>query len=167
MNEVCILTQSMTPNQISAACEPTIGVSIFCVVAAIIGRMMNAISKKSRKNARKKIKRLIKIRNPQGPPGRDDSMFSSHLLPSTPKKNDGEAGRSDQDENHHGGYPHGGLVALLDQLAQLGNAVGFETKPSHREISYRESQLEQQGYGVERAEQHAHRAGGQTDHEDP
>src|SRR6266481_6254490 len=83
------------------------------------------------------------------------------------EKNDGGAGGSDQDENHHGGYPHGGLIALLDQSAQLGNAVGLETKPSHREIRARKGQLEQQGNGVEQAEQHADRAGDQTEHKDP
>jgi len=33
--------------------------------------MMKAISKKSRKNARKKMKRLMKSRKPQTPPGRE------------------------------------------------------------------------------------------------
>ena len=47
MNDVCMFTQSMTPNQISAASAPTTGVRIFCAIGAIIGRMMKAISKKS------------------------------------------------------------------------------------------------------------------------
>src|SRR5712671_3819732 len=80
MNEVCMLTQSMTPNQINAASAPTTGVKIFCAIGATIGRMMKAISKKSRKNARKKMKRLMKIRKPQTPPGNDVSMCSSHSL---------------------------------------------------------------------------------------
>ena len=80
-----MLTQSMTPNQISAASAPTTGVSTFCAIGATIGRMMKAISKKSRKNARKKMKTLMKIRKPQTPPGSDVSMCSSHTPPETPR----------------------------------------------------------------------------------
>ena len=48
--------------------------------------MMKAISKKSRKNARKKTNRLTTIRKPQTPPGRFDIRCSTHRLPSTPWK---------------------------------------------------------------------------------
>ena len=48
-----------------------------------------------------------------------------------------EAGRADQDEHHHGGDAHGRLVALLDQVAQFGNADGLEADPDHREIGDR------------------------------
>jgi hypothetical protein len=47
--------------------------------------MMKAISKKSRKNARKKMNRLMKIRKPQTPPGNEVSMCSSHTPPETPR----------------------------------------------------------------------------------
>src|SRR6202035_1123188 len=96
--------------------------------------MMKAISKKSRKNARKKMNRLMKIRNPQTPPGSDVSMCSSHTPPETPRKTTEKPGRADQDEYDHGGNAHGRLVALLDQAPQLGNAHGLETNPDHGEI---------------------------------
>ncbi len=80
-----MLTQSMTPNQISAASGPTTGASTFCAIGATIGRMMKAISKKSRKNARKKMKRLMKIRKPQTPPGSDVRWCSSQTPPETPR----------------------------------------------------------------------------------
>ena len=80
-----MFTHSITPNQISAASAPTIGVSIFCAAGAIIGRMMKAISKKSRKNARKKMNRLMNARKPHAPPGSEDSRCSSQRLPSTPR----------------------------------------------------------------------------------
>ena len=80
-----MLTQSMTPNQISAASGPTTGASTFCAIGATIGRMMKAISKKSRKNARKKMKRLMKIRKPQTPPGSEVRWCSSQTPPETPR----------------------------------------------------------------------------------
>src|SRR5258708_26113011 len=48
--------------------------------------MMKAISKKSRKKARKNTNRFTTIRKPQTPPGRFDIRCSTHLLPSTPWK---------------------------------------------------------------------------------
>ena len=48
--------------------------------------MMKAISKKSRKKARKKTNRLTTIRKPQTPPGRFDIRCSTQRLPSTPWK---------------------------------------------------------------------------------
>src|SRR6516162_4860670 len=114
-----MLTQSMTPNQISAGPSPTTGPRTFCAIGAIIGRMMKAISKKSRKNARKKMKRLMKIRKPQTPPGSEVSMCSSQAAGDA-QKHHREAGRADQDEGDHAGDAHGGLVALLDQVAQVG-----------------------------------------------
>ena len=51
----------------------------------IIGRMMKAISKKSRKNATKKMKMLMKIRKPQTPPGSEVRRCSSQTPPETPR----------------------------------------------------------------------------------
>ena len=48
--------------------------------------MMNAISKKSRKNATMKMKMLTKIRKPICPPGSPVSRCSIHSLPPTPWK---------------------------------------------------------------------------------
>ncbi len=79
-----MFTQSMTPNQMSAASAPTTGVSSFWATGASIGMMMKAISKKSRKNARKKTNRLTTIRKPQTPPGRPVSRCSTQWPPSTP-----------------------------------------------------------------------------------
>ena len=86
MNEVWTLTQIMTPNQISAASWPTTGSRIFCATGASIGMMMKAISKKSRKKARKNTNRLTTTRKPQTPPGRFDIRCSTQRLPSTPWK---------------------------------------------------------------------------------
>ena len=46
--------------------------------------MMKAISKKSRKNARKKMKMLTAIKKPIWPPGKPASMCSIQMPPSTP-----------------------------------------------------------------------------------
>src|SRR2546429_9793150 len=75
----------MTPNQISAASGPTTGASTFCAIGATIGRMMKAISKKSRKNAREKMKRLMKIGKPQTPPGSEVRWGASQTPPETPR----------------------------------------------------------------------------------
>src|SRR5215467_2450316 len=85
MNDVCMLTHRITPNQIRAASAPTIGASTLAATGGIIGTMMKAISKKSRKNARKKMKRLMKARKPQAPPGSEVSMCSSQTEPETPR----------------------------------------------------------------------------------
>ena len=81
-----MLTQSMTPNQISAASGPTTGVSIFCAAAAIIGRMMNAYLEEIEKECQKENEKVDKCQEPPHPARQDNSMFSSHLLPSTPKR---------------------------------------------------------------------------------
>src|SRR6202034_2397987 len=139
MNEVCMLTHSMTPNQISAASGPTTGGRIFCAIGAIIGRMMKAISKKSRKNARKKILK----------PYAAGDAEEYHR----------KTGRADQDEYHHGGDAHRGLVALLDQVAQFGNPHRLETDPDHSQIGHRERALEEQAFGDEHPDDGADAAG--------
>ncbi|MND01417.1 hypothetical protein D3C83_204000 [compost metagenome] len=48
------------------------------------GMTMKAISKKSRKNARMKMKTLTNTRKPTTPPGREVSRSSIHTLPPTP-----------------------------------------------------------------------------------
>ena len=67
---------------------------------------MNTISKKSRKNAMKNTNRLTKIRKPHTPPGR----LGQQVLEPAPAvhalEHDREAGRADQDEDHHRGQPH-------------------------------------------------------------
>ncbi|MNL69866.1 hypothetical protein D3C87_1947800 [compost metagenome] len=62
MKLVCMLTQSRTPNQIRSMPSDW-------ATGARSGRTMKAISKKSRKNARKKMKMFTKIRKPSAPPG--------------------------------------------------------------------------------------------------
>src|SRR6478736_2206294 len=66
-----------------------------------------------------------------------------------------EAGRSDQDEDHHGGEAHGRLVALLDQVAQVGDADGLEAEPDDGEIDRRERQFEQFTFAEEYADDRA------------
>ena len=51
-----------------------------------MGKMMKAISKKSKKKARKNMNMFTAIKKPICPPGRPDSMSSTHLAPSTPWK---------------------------------------------------------------------------------
>ena len=57
MKLVCMFTQIITPNQIRSM--PSLAAT-----GARNGMMMKAISKKSRKNARKKMKMLTAIKNP-------------------------------------------------------------------------------------------------------
>src|SRR3981081_442459 len=85
MNDVCIFTQSMTPNQISAASGPTTGVRIFCAVGAIVGRVEEGISEEHTKNAKKKRTRLMKTRTPQTPPVGAESISPSHPPPEPPR----------------------------------------------------------------------------------
>ncbi len=80
-----------------------------------IGRMMKAISKKSRKNARKKMKMLTTIRKPVWPPGRFveqvfDPVGAVHAL-----EHEREHARADQDEHHHGRDAHGAGHGFLHQ----------------------------------------------------
>ena len=74
-----------------------------------------------------------------------------------------EAGRADQDEHHHGGEAHGGLVALLDQVAQVRNADGFEAEPDDREIDHRKGQLEQLSFTEQDSDDGADAGGGDAD----
>ena len=103
MNDVCRFTHSMTPNQMSAASSPTTGVSSVFAIGPSSGTMMNTISKKSRKNAMKNTNRLTTIRKPQTPPGRSVSRCSSQRAAVDALEHDREAGRADQDEDHHRG----------------------------------------------------------------
>ncbi len=77
MKLVCRLMQSSTPNH-------TRSMSSLAATGASSGTTMKAISKKSRKNARKKMNTLTKIRKPVWPPGRCDSRCSIQWEPSTP-----------------------------------------------------------------------------------
>ncbi|MCY1205685.1 hypothetical protein D9M72_172390 [compost metagenome] len=72
-----MFTHSSTPNH-------TMSMPSLWATGPSSGRMMKAISKKSRKNARKNTKMLTAIRKPIWPPGRPESMCSIHLAPSTP-----------------------------------------------------------------------------------
>src|ERR1700753_2068014 len=101
--------------------------------------MMKAISKKSRKNARKKMKRLMKIRNPQTPPGSEVKRFSSQTPPEKPRK------------------------PTQKQVAQFGNADGFEADPHHSEIGDGEGGLEDDALGHEDADHGADAAGDHAD----
>src|SRR5215471_7381587 len=134
-----MLTQSMTPNQISAASGPTTGARIFCAVGAIIGRMMKAISKKSRKNARKKMKMLMKIRKPQTPPGSEVRWCSSQTPPETPRH------------------------TTEKQVEQVGNAHGLEAEPDHRDIDHREGELEPEILAEHDGDDRADAGGDDTD----
>ena len=72
MNEVCILTPRMTPNQIKSIPR--------CSAAGPSkGMTMKASSKKSRKKASTKTNALTKIRKPNWPPGSDVSRFSTQM----------------------------------------------------------------------------------------
>ena len=77
MNEVCMLTQSRTPNQ-------TRSMPSLLATGASSGMMMKAISKKSRKKAITKMNALAKMRKPSCPPGSEVSRCSIHSLPPTP-----------------------------------------------------------------------------------
>ena len=79
MKLVCMFTHSSTPNH-------TMSMPILCATGPSSGRMMKAISKKSRKNARKNTNTLTASRKPTWPPGRLDSMCSTQTAPSTPWK---------------------------------------------------------------------------------
>ena len=91
-----MLTQSITPNQtnaaLAAACglpfmeSSSTGESSLTATGASMGTTMNAISKKSKKKARKKINKFTTIKNPTQPPGRLEKRFSTQRPPSTPWK---------------------------------------------------------------------------------
>src|SRR5262249_16583902 len=77
-----------------------------------------------------------------------------------------EAGRSDQDEDHHGGEPHGALVAELDEIAQFLDPERLQANPANGEIGDRESDLEDQALRDEDAVGGADGGGDNPDHED-
>src|SRR5437762_1554117 len=79
MKEVCMLTPSSTPNQIRSM--PSLSAT-----GPSSGTMMNASSKKSRKNASRKVSTLTTMRNPICPPGRLVSRCSTQRSPLTPRK---------------------------------------------------------------------------------
>src|ERR1700682_290330 len=60
-----------------------------------------------------------------------------------------KTGRADQDEHHHAGDAHRRLIALLDQIAQFGNADGLETNPDNGDVGDGESQLEVEVFAIE------------------
>src|SRR6201746_2349088 len=60
-----------------------------------------------------------------------------------------ETGRADQDEHHHAGDAHGGLIALLDQVAQLRNADRLEADPDDGDVGNGERNLEVDVFAVE------------------
>ena len=72
-----MFTPSSTPNQIRS-------MPSFCATGASSGTTMKDSSKKSRKNARKKIMMFTTIKNPTCPPGRLVSRCSTQRGPSTP-----------------------------------------------------------------------------------
>ena len=76
MNDVCILTPSSTPNQIRS-------IPSLSATGPTSGMTMNDSSKKSRKNARKKIRMLTTIRKPSWPPGSPLNKCSTQTWPLT------------------------------------------------------------------------------------
>ena len=52
------------------------------------------------------------------------------------------------------------LVALLDQVAQVGDADGFEAEPDNREIDHREGQLHQLAFADQHSDDHGDAYGG-------
>ena len=101
MKLVWMLAQMSTPNQ-------TRSIPSFAATGASSGMMMNAISKKSRKNAAIKMKMLTKTRKPICPPGSPVSRCSIHLLAAHALEDQAEHARADQDEDDHGRQAHGG-----------------------------------------------------------
>src|SRR5690606_8218775 len=79
INEVCIFTANNTPNQIRS-------IPSLSATGPTSGTMMNASSKKSRKNASKKIRILTKMMNPHSPPGIPINKCSTHKSPLIPRK---------------------------------------------------------------------------------
>ena len=77
MNDVCMLTPRITPNQIRS-------MPSFSATGPSSGMMMKASSKKSRKKARTKTSALTKMRKPIWPPGREINRCSTHTWPFTP-----------------------------------------------------------------------------------
>ncbi|OIQ72520.1 hypothetical protein GALL_458560 [mine drainage metagenome] len=77
MKLVCMFTPRITPNQIRS-------IPSFSAAGAIRGTMMNANSKKSRKNANTKTKSDDTIRKPSWPPGNEVSRCSTQICPFTP-----------------------------------------------------------------------------------
>ena len=89
-----MFTQSMTPNQTSAALAAACGLPFIdanstganslTATGANIGTTMNAISKKSKKKAKKKTNKFTTTRKPIQPPGKLEKSSSTQKPPSTP-----------------------------------------------------------------------------------
>ena len=109
------------------------------------------------------MKRLMKIRKPQTPPGKRGQMVLEPDAAGDAEEHHREAGRADQDEHHHGGEAHGRFVALLDQVAQVGDADGFEAEPDDGEIDHREGQLHQFAFADQHSDDHGDAYGGDAD----
>ena len=108
MKLVWMLAQISTPNQIRSM--PSLSAT-----GASSGMMMKAISKKSRKNAITKMKMLTKIRKPICAAGQRGQQVLDPVLAADALEHQAEHARADQDEDHHGGDPHGGRHALIEQ----------------------------------------------------
>src|SRR5690625_6685828 len=79
MKEVCILTANSTPNQIKS-------MPITSATGPSSGTIINASSKKSKKQAKKKVSTLTTAKNPMSPPGRAINKLSTHTSPLIPRK---------------------------------------------------------------------------------
>ena len=83
-----MLTQSMTPNQISAASGPTTGARNFCAIGAIIGRMINAIFEEveeERHEEDEEVDEDQKALADPAVPGSEVRRCSSQTPPETPR----------------------------------------------------------------------------------
>ena len=101
------------------------------------GTMMKAISKKSRKKAMTKTKRLTKIRKPAGAAGQADKETLDPFLAADALKDQAEDTGANQYEHHHGGDAHGGLHALVDEVPgqpaiDPGQHEGADARPWRR-----------------------------------
>ena len=108
MKLVCMLAPSSTPNQIKLMPSAS-------AAGASSGTTMKAISKKSRKKASTKTKRLTKIRKPTDAARQRDEEALDPFLAADALKHQAEDAGANQDEDHHGGDAHGRVHALPGQ----------------------------------------------------
>ena len=81
---VAPLPTTAIPNDLAIATASGAFLKMASAAGLMSGTIMNASSKKSRKNASRNTARLTRMRNPYIPPGSDTSRCSTHLCPSTP-----------------------------------------------------------------------------------
>ena len=156
-----MFTPSSTPNQIRS-------MPSFSATGPISGTTMNDSSKKSRKNARKKISRFTTIRKPSWPPGRLVSRCSTQLRAVHALEHQAEHCRADQDEHHEAGELGRGVQRLLEQReaeAPRAMAMMHRANRAHRAAFGRrrdaqEDRAEHQEDQQQRRDQHERHAFG-------